>query len=104
MSNRSIQLKNKCYEKKSILFLSVVTFSILAFTLNVHSQSKSVNPLLGKWRLIGIVQEWGNPNDPSYRQEITKVDNSDARILEFRSNLSFQTRTAGNSLYNSGIY
>jgi hypothetical protein len=46
----------------------------------------------------------GSPNDPSYRREIVKIGNSAARFLEFKSNLNFETRTAGNSLYNSGVY
>jgi transcriptional regulator with XRE-family HTH domain len=97
-------LKTNPMKKISILSLFVVTFSILAFTLNVHSQPKSINPLLGKWRLVGVVQELGSPNDPSYRREKIKIDNSATRSLEFKSNLSFETLTAENSLYNSGVY
>ena len=97
-------LKTNAMKKISILFLSVVVCLVLAFTLNVHSQSKSANPLSGQWRLVQITEVLTVPDSRAHMLKTTKVDNSATRFIEFKSNMNFETRTAGNTPYNAGVY
>jgi transcriptional regulator with XRE-family HTH domain len=99
-------LKTNTMKKLSMLAVFIATFLVLAFTLKVHSQSKStkLNPLAGKWKLVAISLESSNANDPAYHRRKIKIDPSEARFLDLRSDLKFETRTISNNIYNAGAY
>jgi transcriptional regulator with XRE-family HTH domain len=99
-------LKTNTMKKLSVLAFFMATFLLLAFTLTVHSQSKStkLNPLAGRWKLVGITVEPSNANDPAYERRKIKIDPSGTRFLDLRSDLKFETRTISNDIYNAGAY
>jgi transcriptional regulator with XRE-family HTH domain len=99
-------LKTNTMKKLSMLAIFIATFLMVAFTLKVHSQSKSakLNPLAGRWKLVGVTLPLSNANDPTYQRKKIKIDPSETRFLELRSDSRFETRTLSNDIYNAGAY
>jgi transcriptional regulator with XRE-family HTH domain len=89
---------------KKISILSFLLILIVSITFGLTAFSNKSNPLIGTWKLVATSPEATTINGSIHEGPNVKVAEPFTRILEFKSDQSFESRTVHNTLFNRGIF